>query len=223
MWCSTKGTGSRLDGFTGEVIKGRVETTPSEVIRVLIEQNLPAAEAPVYQRYARLLDWADKVRHLKVRANADQPDQATASVAFGAEGIGLCRTEHMFFGEGKIGPMREMIVAENEQDRRRALAKLLPLQREDFAGIFRAMKGRPVTIRTLDPPLHEFLPHDEAGVRDLAASTGKSIDEVKARIEGAERIEPDARPSRLPAGHQLSRDHRDAGARDLRGGLRSGR
>jgi pyruvate,orthophosphate dikinase len=179
-----------LDGFTGEVIKGRVETTPSEVIRVLIEKNLDPASAPVYQRYARLLEWADKVRRLKVRANADQPDQAVASVAFGAEGIGLCRTEHMFFGEGKIGPMREMIVAESEQDRRRALEKLLPLQREDFAGIFRAMKGRPVTIRTLDPPLHEFLPHDEAGVRELAAATGKDVSEVKARIEELKESNP---------------------------------
>ncbi|MBC8133207.1 MAG: pyruvate, phosphate dikinase [Deltaproteobacteria bacterium] len=179
-----------LDGFTGEVIQGRVETTPSEIIRVLIEKNLAPADAPVYQRYARLLEWADKVRRLRVRANADQPDQATASVAFGAEGIGLCRTEHMFFGEGKIGPMREMIVAESEQDRRRALAKLLPFQREDFAGIFRAMKGRPVTIRTLDPPLHEFLPHDEAGVRDLAAATGKSVDEVKARIDELKESNP---------------------------------
>src|SRR5450432_238296 len=179
-----------LDGFTGEVIQGRVETTPSEIIRVLIEKNLAPAQAPVYQRYARLLEWADKVRRLRVRANADQPDQAAASVAFGAEGIGLCRTEHMFFGEGKIGPMREMIVAENEHDRRLALAKLLPLQREDFAGIFRAMKGRPVTIRTLDPPLHEFLPHDEAGVRDLATATGKPIAEIKERIEGLKESNP---------------------------------
>jgi pyruvate,orthophosphate dikinase len=179
-----------LDGFTGEVIRGRVETTPSEIIRVLIEKNLPPAQAPVYQRYARLLDWADKIRRLKVRANADQPDQALASVAFGAEGIGLCRTEHMFFGEGKIGPMREMIVAANEQDRRRALAKLLPLQREDFAGIFRAMQGRPVTIRTLDPPLHEFLPHDEAGVRELAAATGRDMADVKARIDDLKESNP---------------------------------
>jgi pyruvate, orthophosphate dikinase len=171
-----------IDGFAGEVIQGRIETTPSEVIRVLIEKNLDAKEAPIYQTYAKLMSWADSARKLKVRANADQPDQAEASVAFGAEGIGLCRTEHMFFGEGKIGPMREMIVAENEADRRKALDKLLPLQREDFHGLFKAMKGRPVTIRTLDPPLHEFLPHDEAGVRDLAQSTGKTVEEIHARI-----------------------------------------
>jgi pyruvate,orthophosphate dikinase len=171
-----------IDGFTGEVLEGRVATTPSEVIRVLIEKNLDETQAPVYQQYARLMSWADGLRRLRVRANADQPDQATASVAFGAQGIGLCRTEHMFFGEEKIGPMREMIVAENEQERRAALAKLLPLQREDFAGIFRAMGGLPVTVRTLDPPLHEFLPHDEAGVQELARASGKSLETIKARI-----------------------------------------
>jgi pyruvate,orthophosphate dikinase len=179
-----------IDGFAGEVINGRVDTTPSEVIRVLIEKNLDAKEAPVYQRYAKLMSWADAARRLRVRANADQPDQSEAAVAFGAEGIGLCRTEHMFFGEGKIGPMREMIVAETEDARRKALDKLLPLQREDFAGIFRAMKGRPVTIRTLDPPLHEFLPHDEAGIADLARDTGKSVAQVKARIDDLKESNP---------------------------------
>jgi pyruvate,orthophosphate dikinase len=171
-----------IDGFTGEVLEGRVETTPSEVIRVLIEKNLAPSEAPVYQQYAKLMGWADGLRRLRVRANADQPDQASAAVAFGAEGIGLCRTEHMFFGEGKIGPMREMIVAADEGERRAALAKLLPVQREDFAGIFRAMGGRAVTVRTLDPPLHEFLPHDEQGVQELARATGKSVEAIKARI-----------------------------------------
>jgi len=179
-----------IDGFAGEVINGRVDTTPSEVIRVLIEKNLDPKEAPVYQTYNKLMTWADAARKLRVRANADQPDQAEASVAFGAEGIGLCRTEHMFFGEGKIGPMREMIVAENEADRRAALDKLLPLQREDFAGIFRAMKGRPVTIRTLDPPLHEFLPHDEAGVRELAKATGRTVEQVHARIDELKESNP---------------------------------
>jgi pyruvate, orthophosphate dikinase len=179
-----------LDGFTGEVINGKLPTTPSEVIRVLIAKNLAAEEAPVYQTYARLMSWADAARRLRVRANADQPDQASAAIAFGAEGIGLCRTEHMFFGEGKIGPMREMIVAENEADRRQALAKLLPLQREDFAGIFREMGKRPVTIRTLDPPLHEFLPHDEAGVQELARATGKSVEAIHARIEDLKESNP---------------------------------
>ncbi|HEU4382771.1 MAG TPA: putative PEP-binding protein, partial [Anaeromyxobacteraceae bacterium] len=179
-----------VDGSTGEVVAGQVKTTPSEVIEVLIEKTRKPQDAPVYREYARLLGWADKFRKLGVRANADQPDQAAVSLAFGAEGIGLCRTEHMFFGEGKIGPMREMIVAENEPDRRKALAKLLPLQREDFAGLFRAMGSRPVTIRTIDPPLHEFLPQDEAGIAELSRATGKGVDRIKARIHDLHEANP---------------------------------
>ncbi len=171
-----------VDGTAGEVIEGKLDTRPSEVVQVLVEKTREPKGARVYQEFARLLSWADHARRLKVRANADQPDQATTAVAFGAQGIGLCRTEHMFFGEGKIGPMREMIVAENERDRRAALAKLLPLQREDFKGLFIAMAGRPVTIRTLDPPLHEFLPHDDAGIADLARATGKTVAEIRARV-----------------------------------------
>jgi pyruvate,orthophosphate dikinase len=171
-----------IDGTAGEVIEGRLDTRPSEVVQVLVEKARDPKDAPVYQTFAKLLSWADGVRRLKVRANADQPDQATTSVAFGAQGIGLCRTEHMFFGEGKIGPMREMIVADNEGDRRRALGKLLPLQREDFRGLFIAMAGRPVTIRTLDPPLHEFLPHDDAGVAELARATGQTVERIQARV-----------------------------------------
>jgi pyruvate,orthophosphate dikinase len=172
-----------IDGTAGEVIEGKLDTRPSEVVQVLVERTRDPKGAPVYQEFAKLLSWADGARRLKVRANADQPDQATTAVAFGAQGIGLCRTEHMFFGEGKIGPMREMIVAETEAERRAALAKLLPLQREDFRGLFVAMAGRPVTIRTLDPPLHEFLPHDAAGVAELARATGKTVEQIKARIE----------------------------------------
>ncbi|HYX76450.1 MAG TPA: pyruvate, phosphate dikinase, partial [Gaiellaceae bacterium] len=172
-----------IDGTAGEVIEGKLDTRPSEVVEVLVEKTRDAKGARVYQEFAKLLSWADGARRLKVRANADQPDQAATAVAFGAQGIGLCRTEHMFFGEGKIGPMREMIVAETEEDRRKALAKLLPLQREDFRGLFLEMAGRPVTIRTLDPPLHEFLPHDEAGVAELARATGKTVRQVADRIE----------------------------------------
>jgi pyruvate,orthophosphate dikinase len=171
-----------IDGTAGEVIEGRLDTRPSEVVQVLVEGTRAPKDAPTYQTFAKLLSWADGMRRLKVRANADQPDQATTSVAFGAQGIGLCRTEHMFFGEGKIEPMREMIVAESEADRRGALAKLLPLQREDFRGLFIAMAGRPVTIRTLDPPLHEFLPHDEAGMAELARATGKTVEKIRARV-----------------------------------------
>jgi pyruvate,orthophosphate dikinase len=172
-----------IDGMTGEVIEGRLETRPSEVLQVLVEKTREAKDAPIHRDFAKLLSWADGARRLRVRANADQPDQASISVALGAQGIGLCRTEHMFFGEGKIGPMREMIVAETVEDRRRALAKLLPIQREDFRGIFEAMGPRPVTIRTLDPPLHEFLPQDEEGITALARATGKPIERVRSRIE----------------------------------------
>jgi pyruvate,orthophosphate dikinase len=171
-----------IDGTAGEVIEGKLETRPSEVVEVLVERSRDAKGAPVYQDFAKLLSWADQVRRLRVRANADQPDQAATAVAFGAQGIGLCRTEHMFFGEGKIGPMREMIVAETEEERRAALARLLPLQREDFRGLFVAMAGRPVTIRTLDPPLHEFLPHDEAGIAELARATGKPLERIRERV-----------------------------------------
>jgi pyruvate, orthophosphate dikinase len=171
-----------VDGFTGEVVEGKVVTQPSEV-EAVIKGKLDPQEAPLYRQYARLLGWADKVRRLQVRANADQPDQAEVAVKLGAQGIGLCRTEHMFFGEGKIGPMREMIVAETEAERRAALAKLLPFQRADFAGLFRAMGSRPVTVRTIDPPLHEFLPQDQAGVVDLARAAGKSVARVHARID----------------------------------------
>jgi pyruvate, orthophosphate dikinase len=172
-----------IDGTTGEVIDGKLDTRPSEVIQVLVEKSRSEADAPVYRQFAQIMVWADAARRLKVRANADQPDQAEVAVAFGAQGIGLCRTEHMFFGEGKIGPMREMIVAETVEDRRAALAKLLPLQREDFRGIFEAMAGRSVTIRTIDPPLHEFLPQDDAGQADLARVTGRSVEKIRARIE----------------------------------------
>jgi pyruvate,orthophosphate dikinase len=179
-----------LDGTTGEVIEGKVATRPSEVLRVLVDKSLDPKDAPVYQQYARIMQWADKYRRLKIRTNADQPDQALNAVAFGAEGIGLCRTEHMFFGEGKIGPMREMILADTVEDRKRALAKLLPLQRKDFEGIFEAMNGRPVTIRTIDPPLHEFVPHEEPAQRELARQMGTTYEKVHQRVESLHEFNP---------------------------------
>jgi len=185
-----EGDNISIDGTTGEVFLGHIDTEPSEVVRVLIERTLDAAEAPQYQEYAQLMKWADKFRTLRVRTNADQPDQCTTAIAFGAEGVGLCRTEHMFFGEGKIGPMREMILAETVDDRRAALAKLLPLQRADFEGIFRVMEGRPVTIRTIDPPLHEFLPHDEAGQRTLADQMGVPVERVRDRVAALHEFNP---------------------------------
>jgi pyruvate,orthophosphate dikinase len=179
-----------IDGTTGEVIEGRLNTKPSEVLQVLIEKTLDPAKAPVFRTFAKVMAWADKYRTLKIRTNADQPDQSANAVAFGAEGIGLCRTEHMFFGEGKIGPMREMILADTLEQRRAALAKLLPLQRQDFAGIFEVMAGRPVTIRTIDPPLHEFLPHEEKGQREIAAQMGIPYEKVRERVASLHEFNP---------------------------------
>ena len=179
-----------IDGTTGEVIAGQVNTKPSEVLQVLIDKTLEPKNAPVYQEFAKIMQWADKYRALKIRTNADQPDQSANAVAFGAEGIGLCRTEHMFFGEGKIGPMREMILADTLEQRKAALGKLLPLQRQDFAGIFEVMNGRPVTIRTIDPPLHEFLPHEEKQQRELASQMGISFEKVKQRIDSLHEFNP---------------------------------
>ena len=179
-----------IDGTTGEVLEGRVQTKPSEVLQVLIQKSLNPKDAPVYQTFAKVMSWADKVRILKIRTNADQPDQAANAVAFGAEGIGLCRTEHMFFGEGKIEPMREMILADTIAERKAALARLLPLQRRDFAGIFEVMKGLPVTIRTIDPPLHEFLPQAEKDQRALAAEMGIPYEKIKTRVDSLHEFNP---------------------------------
>ncbi|HWP66910.1 MAG TPA: pyruvate, phosphate dikinase [Candidatus Limnocylindria bacterium] len=179
-----------IDGFTGEVLAGEIPTRPSEVVQVLVERTLDPKASATYRMYAQLMQWADKVRRLGVRANADLPEQCEQAVAFGAEGVGLTRTEHMFFGEGKIGPMREMILAETADERRAALAKLLPVQREDFAGIFRALRGRPVTIRMIDPPLHEFLPHDEDGQRQVASELGISLERMRARVAALHEFNP---------------------------------
>jgi pyruvate,orthophosphate dikinase len=179
-----------IDGSTGEVMLGNIPTKPSEVLQVLVDKTLDAKNAPVFQIYDRIMKWADKVRQINIRTNADQPDQSHNAVAFGAEGIGLCRTEHMFFGEGKIGPMREMILAQDVEGRRKALAKLLPLQRKDFEGIFKAMGKRPVTIRTIDPPLHEFLPHEEKEQKLVADELGISVAQVKERIEALHEFNP---------------------------------
>ncbi|HEX9368650.1 MAG TPA: pyruvate, phosphate dikinase, partial [Vicinamibacterales bacterium] len=156
-----------FDGLTGEVKLGQVATQPSEILQVIAGKMKPA-DSPLYTRFDRLLTWADKFRRLGIRANADQPDQAETAYAFGARGIGLCRTEHMFFGEGRIPIVQRMILADNEADRRKALAELLPMQRDDFHGVFKGMHGEPVTIRTIDPPLHEFLPKREDLMVDIA-------------------------------------------------------
>ena len=156
-----------FDGLTGEVKVARVASQPSEILQVLAGK-LKASASPIFERFNQILTWSDKFRRLGVRANADLPDQAELAYAFGARGIGLCRTEHMFFGEGRIPIVQRMILADNEADRRAALNELLPLQRQDFYGVFKAMKGEPVTIRTIDPPLHEFLPKREELMVEIA-------------------------------------------------------
>ena len=156
-----------FDGLTGEVKLGQVITTPSEILQVLSGQ-LDSRRSAIYRRFYKLLGWADKVRRLGVRANADLKEQAEIAYAFGARGIGLCRTEHMFFGKARLPIMQRMILAETTEDRREALAELLPLQRQDFLGIFHAMRGEPVTIRLIDPPLHEFLPKREELMVEIA-------------------------------------------------------
>ena len=179
-----------IDGTAGTVYAGQIPTAPSEVVQVLVDKSLGGEDSYIYQMFAKVMEWADRARRLRVRTNADQPDQAANAIAFGAEGIGLCRTEHMFFEGDRIVAVREMILADDQEGREHALAKLLPIQREDFAGIFKAMDGRPVTIRTLDPPLHEFLPHQEHEIADVAAQLGASVEDVKAKIESLHESNP---------------------------------
>lgn len=179
-----------IDGTTGEVIQGRLETQPSEVLQVLVDKTMSPESSDAYRIYNKIMTWADEHRRLKVRTNADQPDQSITAIAFGAEGIGLCRTEHMFFEGSRIDVVREMIVAKDLNGREKALAKLLPMQRDDFAAIFRVMADRPVTIRALDPPLHEFLPHSDEELQDLAKKLDISYQNLKNRVEGLHEFNP---------------------------------
>ncbi|MEI6847932.1 MAG: pyruvate, phosphate dikinase [Chlorobiaceae bacterium] len=179
-----------IDGSTGEVIAGKVATKNSEIIEVLVDKTLKPEDAQTWPIYKQLMEWADKYRKLNIRTNADQPDQAEIAITFGAEGIGLCRTEHMFFGGERIVAMREMILAENVEGREKALEKLLPYQREDFYGLFKVMGSRPVTIRLLDPPLHEFLPHTDSEIEVLANKIGKPVIVIKERIGALHEFNP---------------------------------
>ena len=156
-----------VDGASGEVIPGRIPTVQPE----------PG------EHFDRLMAWADEIRRLRVRANADNPEDAAAAREFGAQGIGLCRTEHMFFGEERVDAVREMILATDAEGRRRAIDRLLPMQRSDFEGIFRAMDGLPVTIRLLDPPLHEFLPSESEELERMAVALGRTVEEVESAVE----------------------------------------
>ena len=179
-----------IDGTIGEVYAGEVKTAASEIVQVLVEKKLEPKKSRIYQEFDSLMGWADKARKLDVRTNADSPEQVATAIAFGAKGIGLCRTEHMFFEGDRIDAMREMILAETVEDRRKALAKLLPFQREDFVGIFKELKGWPATIRFLDPPLHEFLPHTEAQQRELAAKLGVPADKLAHRVQELHEFNP---------------------------------
>ena len=195
-----------LDGAAGEVFVGTV---------AMVE---PAMSVD----FATLMGWADEARTMGVRANAETPLDAETAKKFGADGIGLCRTEHMFFDPERIGAVRQMIMASDEAGRRSALARLLPFQREDFHKLFRIMGDLPVTIRLLDPPLHEFLPHADAELETVAQALGANVEDDAPARGRAGRGQPDARPSRLPAGDLVSGNLRDAGARDLRRRARGG-
>jgi pyruvate,orthophosphate dikinase len=179
-----------IEGTSGEVISGKLETQPSEVVQVLIDETLKPEESKDFHIFNEFMKWADDVRKLGVRTNADQPDQAKGAIALGAEGIGLTRTEHMFFGGKRINAVREMILADDKEGREKALAKLLPMQRDDFKGIFEAMESRPVTIRALDPPLHEFLPHTDEEVKELADEIGVSEEKIRANMEALHEMNP---------------------------------
>ena len=179
-----------IDGTAGEVYDGQIKTAPSEIIQVLVEKSLSPAKSEVYKGFEQLMNWCSKATRLGVRTNADTPEQTANAVAFGATGIGLCRTEHMFFEGDRIDAIREMILAEKKEDRQAALAKLLPYQREDFIGIFKALKGLPATIRLLDPPLHEFLPHDHAQQNALANKLGISADKIAKRVHDLHEFNP---------------------------------
>jgi pyruvate, orthophosphate dikinase len=179
-----------INGTLGNVYAGQLPTAASEIVQVLVEKSLDAKASPTYQMFKKLMDWCGKVTRLQVRTNADTPEQTANAVAFGATGIGLTRTEHMFFEGDRIDAMREMILAEKIEERKAALAKLLPYQKGDFAGIFKELKGLPATIRFLDPPLHEFLPHDHASQNLLAEKMGIKVEKIAQRVKELHEFNP---------------------------------
>lgn len=178
-----------IDGTKGEVYLGEVTMKDSEILQVL-SGVLKPKESAIYRYYEEFMGWADEVRRLKVRTNADTPEDSRVARQFGAQGIGLCRTEHMFFGEERILHVRQMIVATSVEERKRALSELIKYQREDFIGLFREMKGLPVTIRLLDPPLHEFLPHDDGQIRKLAEDLHIDYEMLNRKITQLHELNP---------------------------------
>jgi pyruvate,orthophosphate dikinase len=179
-----------IDGTTGEIIGGQLPTRPSEVVQVLLEESMKPEESETYRNFDRLLKWADEIRTLGIRTNADTPTDARVARLFGAHGIGLCRTEHMFFAEERILRVREMILARNEAGRRKALDEILPFQKADFEGIFRALDGMPVTVRLLDPPLHEFLPQTEAQISSVAREMNWGFVELRNKVAQLHELNP---------------------------------
>jgi pyruvate,orthophosphate dikinase len=179
-----------IDGTAGKVYAGKVKTAPSEIIAGLIEGDTAARQTEKFKHFQQLMKWCDQATRMSVRTNADTPEQTVQAIAFGAVGIGLCRTEHMFFEGDRIDAMREMILAETLEERKAALDKLLPYQRDDFAAIFRALKGHPATIRFLDPPLHEFLPHTPEQQADLSKKIRVPVERIKSRVEQLHEFNP---------------------------------
>ena len=179
-----------IDGTSGEIFHGEVKTAPSEVVQGLLNNKAAAKRSRTYKDFAQIMKWCAKVSKMQIRTNADTPGQVKNAIAFGATGIGLCRTEHMFFEGNRIDAVRQMILAENESDRRKALKKLLPYQRKDFEGIFKSLNGLPGTIRLLDPPLHEFLPHDGRQINDLAKKLKVKPAEIKQRVSELHEFNP---------------------------------
>ena len=179
-----------IDGSVGEIYAGKLSAFPSEVNQVLIDKSIKPEKSETYKRFATIMSWANKYRTMKVRTNADTPKESNAARAFGAEGIGLCRTEHMFFEEDRIPAIRRMILSDTEEERRKALATLLPYQKSDFKGIFEVMGDRPVTIRLLDPPLHEFLPHTDEEIKALAEKINVSADKLSKKVDELHEFNP---------------------------------
>jgi pyruvate,orthophosphate dikinase len=179
-----------IDGTSGLVYAGQIKTAPSEIITGLLNNDKVAQKTEKYKNYVQLMAWCAKATKLQVRTNADTPEQTSQAIAFGAVGIGLTRTEHMFFEGDRIDAMREMILADNLKDRETALAKLLPYQREDFFGIFKALKGYPATIRFLDPPLHEFLPNSKEAQMDLSRKLKVPVEKIMHRVHELHEFNP---------------------------------
>jgi pyruvate,orthophosphate dikinase len=179
-----------IDGTSGTVYAGQIKTAPSEIIAGLLQNDADAQKTEKFKSYVQLMKWCSQATRLQVRTNADTPKQAAEAIAFGATGIGLTRTEHMFFEGDRIDAMREMILAESLADRQAALAKLLPYQRDDFFGIFKALKGYPATIRFLDPPLHEFLPNSKEQQFDLARKLNIPVEKIMHRVHELHEFNP---------------------------------